>query len=61
MWVINNFFDRVESNKPDSSREVSAEIFVIGIGYNAPYKIDDKLFQISHVFADTEGDFLTNL
>lgn len=61
MWVINKFFDRVESNKPDSSRDVSAEIFVIGMGFKAPDKIDDKMFQIKHVFKDTEGDFLQNL
>ena len=58
IWVINKFFDRVEANKPDSSRGQSAEIFVIAMGFKAPDKIDEKLFNIKYVFKDTEGDFL---
>lgn len=58
---MNKFFKKVEANKPEASRGVSAEIFVIGIGYLAPDYIDPKLLDPKDVFKDTESDFLTLL
>lgn len=56
MWVFNKFFDKVEATKPVASRFVSAEIFVVCLGFTAPTYIDEKLFDAKHVFKDSEVD-----
>jgi len=56
MWVFNKFFDKVEATKPVASRFVSAEIFVVCLGYTAPTYIDERLFDTKNVFKDTEVD-----
>jgi len=54
LWVMNQFFDKVQAHKPSSSRNVSAEIFVVCQGYKAPKKIDPKFFDPTHLFKDVE-------
>ncbi|KAJ3542705.1 hypothetical protein NM688_g5946 [Phlebia brevispora] len=62
IWVFNQLFGRVEATKPPSSRNVSAEIFVVCRDFLAPKQIDPKFFDPKHVFKDltmsapAEGD-----
>ncbi|KAL8660523.1 MAG: hypothetical protein Q9202_006478 [Teloschistes flavicans] len=52
LWVCNRLFTRVEATKPPSSRNVSAEIFVVCRGFKAPKKIDPRLLDPRSVFAE---------
>ena len=52
LWVLNQLFTKVEATKPPSSRNVSAEIFVVAKGYKAPKKIDPRFLDPRAVFAD---------
>ena len=52
MWVFNQLFNKVEATKPPSSRNVSAEIFVVCRGFKAPKRIDPKFLDSRSVFAD---------
>lgn len=54
MWVFQQFFDKVEATKPPSSRNVSAEIFVVCRGFKAPKRFDPKLLDPKHVFEDLQ-------
>ena len=52
LWVFNQLFTKVEATKPPSSRNVSAEIFVVCRGFKAPKRIDPKFLDPRSVFAD---------
>ncbi|KAI9801544.1 MAG: AdoMet-dependent rRNA methyltransferase spb1 [Sarcosagium campestre] len=52
LWVFNQLFSRVEATKPPSSRNVSAEIFVVCKGFKAPKRIDPKFLDPRSVFAE---------
>lgn len=52
LWVFNQLFTKVEATKPPSSRNVSAEIFVICRGFKAPKRIDPKFLDPRAVFEE---------
>ncbi|KAL1619858.1 AdoMet-dependent rRNA methyltransferase spb1 [Diplodia seriata] len=52
LWVFNQLFTKVEATKPPSSRNVSAEIFVVCRGFKAPKHLDPKFVDPRHVFAE---------
>jgi AdoMet-dependent rRNA methyltransferase SPB1 len=60
MYVANQLFTKVESNKPQSSRQTSAEIFMVCQGFKAPDVIDPKLldpkFALEEVEAQDDGN-----
>ncbi|KAK3299277.1 Spb1 C-terminal domain-containing protein [Chaetomium fimeti] len=52
LWVLNQLFTKVNATKPPSSRNVSAEIFVVCLGFKAPKRIDPRLLDPRSVFED---------
>jgi len=52
LWVCNQLFAKVEATKPPSSRNVSAEIYVVCRGFKAPKRIDPRLLDPRAVFAE---------
>ncbi|KAK0537115.1 AdoMet-dependent rRNA methyltransferase spb1 [Tilletia horrida] len=61
LWVFNQLFKTVEATKPASSRNVSAEIFVVCVGFKAPARIDPKFLDPQHVFKDLEPGKVTSI
>ena len=52
LWVFNQLFAKVAATKPPSSRSVSAEIYVVCLGFKAPKRIDPKFLDARSVFAE---------
>ncbi|WOL14488.1 FtsJ-like methyltransferase family protein [Canna indica] len=50
IYCLKQLFEKVEVTKPVASRSTSAEIYVIGLKYKAPAKIDPRLLDVKHLF-----------
>ena len=52
LYILNQLFNKVESSKPSASRQQSAEIFMVCLGYKAPDYIDPKFLDPKFAFED---------
>ncbi|EDO08478.1 ribosomal RNA large subunit methyltransferase J family protein [Babesia bovis T2Bo] len=55
IWTLGKCFDRVKVTKPSSSRNVSAEIFAVCIGFRTLKSLDPKIFNCENVFISQGG------
>ncbi|KAF2317637.1 hypothetical protein GH714_033021 [Hevea brasiliensis] len=53
LYCLHQLFEKVEVDKPSASRSTSAEIFLVGLKYKAPAKIDPRLLDVKHLFQGT--------
>ena len=60
LWTFNQLFSKVEATKPPSSRNVSAEIFVVCRGFKAPKWIDPRFLDPRSVFAELSNPISDN-
>jgi len=56
IWVLKQLFGDVEAVKPASSRQQSAEIFLVCLGFKKPKVLDERFFQPKHVFSQISSD-----
>lgn len=56
MFAFRQLFEGVYATKPTSSRNTSAEIFVVCKGYKAPKSIDPKFLDPKHLFKQLEDE-----
>ncbi|CAL5212386.1 unnamed protein product [Lathyrus oleraceus] len=50
VYCLKQLFEKVEVDKPIASRSESAEIYLVGLKYKAPAKIDPRLLDYKHLF-----------
>ncbi|KAK8606061.1 hypothetical protein V6N13_102830 [Hibiscus sabdariffa] len=50
LYCLKQLFEKVEVDKPAASRSASAEIYVLGLRYKSPAKIDPRLLDFKHLF-----------
>ncbi|XP_028765768.1 adoMet-dependent rRNA methyltransferase spb1 [Neltuma alba] len=50
LYCMKQLFEKIEVDKPAASRSESAEIYVLGLKYKAPAKIDPRLLDVKHLF-----------
>ncbi|KAL1059973.1 hypothetical protein V6Z11_1Z138200 [Gossypium hirsutum] len=50
LYCLKQLFEKVEVDKPAASRSASAEIYLLGLKYKAPAKIDPRLLDVKHLF-----------
>ncbi|ETW16773.1 ribosomal RNA large subunit methyltransferase J [Plasmodium falciparum NF135/5.C10] len=51
IWVLEKLFGDVKHIKPRSSREISSEIYLVGLNFLGK-KVDKKLFDYTYIFSD---------
>jgi len=56
VWVCNQLFAECLTTKPRSSREESAEVFLVCRGYKKPERIDERFFDPQFIFAEKDEE-----
>ncbi|KAL8276036.1 hypothetical protein Esti_000030 [Eimeria stiedai] len=61
LYVLQQLFVRVEATKPQASRNVSAEIFVVCKGFKQPDRVDSRLFDPKFAFLSVDDGAEENI